>query len=107
MKRFVIAFLVLFFLVGCQKSDANAETSPEIMCGQGRNIVVLKEKYYFLPRVSGDITPLLTGECTASIPDKKGFIIIECSHNTLKFKDGDKVILPEEFLGGFNFYYKR
>jgi hypothetical protein len=107
MKQFIIALLVLFFLVGCNKSDAEAETTPEIVCGHGRNIVVLKEKYYFLPRISGDIIPLSTGECQASIPNNQGFIIVECAYDTLRFKNGETVVLPEKFLGGFNFYYSK
>ncbi|MHC1716944.1 MAG: hypothetical protein AB9915_03635 [Candidatus Dojkabacteria bacterium] len=109
MKRYTMFFLLFILLLGGCSSQASETPviSPQIVCGEGRNIVVSSEKKLFLPPSSGDIEPLLSGECTAFIP-QGGSFIFEWTDLIVRFTNGQIVNLPREgFSKGFTFYWQR
>ena len=104
MRRFLfLCTIVAFLLAGC-KPTYNTTNPPYIDCTETNRIVVLEEKLHYSPILSGDIEPLITGQCKAVIPGGEGTIEIERYDLLLRFSDGQTINLPrEDFEWGFNF----
>lgn len=110
MKRafFVCLIFALVCMTGCVVSSSVEEGEPpQIVCGEGRNIIVSSEEFRFSPRISGDIEPLARGECFFNSPHG-GELVLENFGLRAQFSNGEVLNLPEEMKEeGFTFYYRR
>ncbi len=101
MKKF-LALCICLILMGCS-SNYNPNNPPLIDCGGGNKIVVQETKLLFSPPLSGDIEPLIAGQCKAFLPEG-GVIEIERFDLVMRFSEGEIISLPrEDFGNGFNF----